>query len=109
MSSLPPRPKKRVRSGSPPNSNPLSALGDAIAFADSTCGFIRQSARSSPAQVSVAKSNAHRAGFSITPSFTPSAASQAFSTASWIIGYLLGGMTAAGSRFMKTFKATRAA
>ena len=55
------------------------------------------------------KSNEHRAGSSITPSFTPSNASHAFSTAVWIIGYLLGGMTAAGSRFMKMFKATRAA
>jgi hypothetical protein len=35
--------------------------------------------------------------------------SQALSTAAWIIGSLPGGMIAAGSRFMKTFNATRAA
>jgi hypothetical protein len=75
-----------------------SVIGDDIAFAVSTCGFVRQSAASSPLQVSAAKSNEHVGGFSITPSLTPSFASHAFSTASWIIGYLVGGITAAGSR-----------
>ena len=94
----------RVQDGAAPR----STIGDAIAFAVSTCGFVRQSARSSPAHATAAKSKRHRAGSSITPSFTPSARHRR-PAPRVIIGYFSGGITAAGSRLTNTFSATRAA
>src|SRR6185503_17728838 len=63
----------------------------------STCGAVRQFSPSPAAHWIDFGSNAHRSGFSIDPSVTPSLASHAAITALLITRYFAGGMKLAGS------------
>src|SRR5215468_10736488 len=63
-----------------------------IVCADRTCAEVRQLEESPAVHCSTFGSNLHCRGFSMTLSFTPSSASHAWSTASWIAGYFAGGM-----------------
>ena len=74
----------------------------------STCGGVRHETSSAPVHWSTLGSNLQASGFSSTPSFTPSRASQAFSTASWTAGYFAAGMKPSGGRCARAFRAMRA-
>src|SRR3979409_1371228 len=67
-----------------------------IAFAESTCAAVRHDGASSPLHCSTFGSQWQASGGSSPPSFTPSRPSHACNTASWIIGYFVAGIVAAG-------------
>jgi hypothetical protein len=93
-------PAKKPQSSSVPGSIPgkISApvrgliAGLMTFLAASTCGAVRHASPSPFLHSSTVGSKWQRVGSSIRPSFSPSIASQALSTAWWIIGYLVSGM-----------------